>query len=77
MKVGDPTRLPLPSIVQELRVIGIDGPLVPCADAVHESPAVNPEPLVIVTGLKSTTADVGDRVIDAAARTGGNRPAGL
>jgi hypothetical protein len=75
VKVEPATMLPLASVVQELRVSENGDPPVPCAVAEHVSLAVKPEPLTVTEN--PTTADVGDKEIDAAASTGGNRPAGL
>ena len=70
-------RLPLPSVAHDgLVVIGIAGPLVPCAVTVHETLGVKPEPLIVI-GVYDTTADVGAKEIDAAARTGGKKPTWL
>lgn len=58
-------------VVQAASVIG--APIVPCAVTVHELLAVNPEPLIPT--VNPTTADAGDRAIDAAACTGGKSSA--
>jgi hypothetical protein len=71
-------RLPLTSIEQAgVRVIGIAGPLVPCAVTEAHEPllGVKPEPLTVT--VNPTTADPGDREISAAACTGGKRSAGV